>query len=171
MKRFFILHYVLTMTTFTTDKPLTKRQFFVIALSSFSFLLAGYFIITFFFPEKADAAPYSLGGTFLGTIFFLLQKEKVQEIRFDEDNKALHFYSKGYLTKLRKMKTSFENMHVKKEDWESKSKWLPKRKILSLEILKEKVLVFTVNMNLDYFSEQKMRDLIARFEVNNIPVK
>jgi hypothetical protein len=159
------------MTTFTTDKPLTKRQFFLIALSSFCLLLAGYFIITLFSPEKAEAAPYSLGGTFLGTIFYFLQKNRVHEIRFDEVNKALHFYSKGYLTKLRKMKTSFENMHVKKEDWESKSKWFPKRKILSLEILKEKRLVFTVNMNLDYFSEQKMRDLISTFEANNIPVK
>ena len=112
-----------------------------------------------------------MGGTFLGTIFFLLQKDKVHEVRLDEDSKELHFYSKGYLTKLRKMKTSFENMHVKKEDWESKSKWLPKRKILSVEILKEKTFVFTVNMNLDHFSEQKMRDLIATFEVNNIPVK
>lgn len=97
--------------------------------------------------------------------------DRVQEIRFDEDNKELHFYSKGYLTKLRKMKTSFENMHVKKEDWESKGKWLPKRKILSVEILKEKTLVFEVNMNSDYFSEQKMRHLIATFEANNIPVK
>lgn len=171
MKRFFILHYVLTMTTFTTDKPLTKRQFFLLILYSFSFLLAGYFSITLFFPEKADAALYSMGGTFLGTIFYLLQKDKVHEVRFDEESKELHFYSKGYLTKLRKMKTSFENMHVTKEDWESKSRWFPKRKILSIEILKEKTLVFTVNMNLDHFSEHKMRELISTFEANNIPVK
>lgn len=159
------------MTTFITDKPLTKRRFFLLVFYSFSFLLAGYFIIALFFPEKADVSPYSLGGTFLGTFFFLLQKDRVHEVRFDESKRELHFYTKGYLTKLRKMKTSFENMHVKKEDWESKSKWLPKRKILSIEILKEKTLVFEVDMNLDNFSEQKMRDLIATFQTNNIPVK
>jgi hypothetical protein len=159
------------MITFTTDKPLTKRQFFLLAFYLFSFLLAVYFIIMFFFPEKLDNAPYSLGGSLLGVIIYLWQKDKIQEVKFDENNRELHFYSKGYLTKLRKMQTPFENMHVKKDDWESKSKWLPKRKILSVEILKEKTLVFTVNMNLDHFSEQKMRALIATFEANNIPVK
>jgi hypothetical protein len=85
-----------------------------------------------------------MGGTLLGTIFCFFQKDKVHEIRFDESKNELHFYTKGYLTKLRKIQPSFENMHVKKEYWRSKSKWLLKRKILFLEILKESVLVFTV---------------------------
>lgn len=159
------------MTTFITDKPLTGRQFFLLIFYIVSVLLTGYFIITLFFPEKADTAPYSLGGTFLGLLFFLLQKDRVHEIRFDERKKELHFYSKGYLTKLKKLKTSFENLRVQKDDRESKSKWLPKRKNLSLEILKEKKLVFSIDMNADYFSEDKMRAIIDSFQANNIPVK
>ncbi len=158
------------MITFVTDRPLTKRQFFL----QIAYTLIPYLVILgvllLFFPQKTNDAPYFFCFFLLVSIVRLIQVERVQEIRFDEDKKALHFYSKGYLTKLRKMKTSFENIHVKKEDWESKNNWLPKRKILSLEILKEKRLVFTVNMNSDYFSEQKMRDLVATFEANNIPV-
>ncbi|MEJ8841821.1 hypothetical protein WG954_05450 [Lacibacter sp. H375] len=159
------------MTAFITDKPLLKHQFFLqIACSLISYLvILG--VLLLFFPHKSNNAPYLFYFFLLVSIVRLMLVDRVQEIRFDEDNKELHFYSKGYLTKLRKMKTSFENMHVKKEDWESKSKWLPKRKILSVEILKEKTLVFTVNMNLDHFSEHKMRDLISTFEANNIPVK
>lgn len=159
------------MTTFTTDKPLTKRQFFL----QTSYYLIAYSVIVvvaiLFFPTKADYAPYLSIGFLVVGIVRLLQEEKIQEIRFDEENKELHFYSKGYLTKLKKLKTSFENLHVQKDDWESKSKWLPKRKILSLEILKEKTLVFTLNKTLDYFSEEKMRAIIATFQANNIPVQ
>ena len=159
------------MITFITDRPLTKRQFFLQSAQYLITYVLILIIVWLFFPHKAENAPYLSIGFLLVGIVRLIQVERVQEIRFDEGNKELHFYSKGYLTKLRKMKTSFENMHVKKDDWESKSKWLPKRKILSIEILKEKTLVFTVNMNLDHFSEQKMRDLIATFQSNNIPVK
>jgi hypothetical protein len=159
------------MITFVTDRPLTKRQFFLQIANSLITYLVILGVLLLFFRHKLNDAPYLFGVFLVINIVRLMQVDRVQEIRFDEDNKALHFYSKGYLTKLKKMKTSFENMHVKKEDWESKSKWLPKRKILSIEILKEKTLVFTVNMNLDYFSEQKMRDLIATFQANNIPVK
>ncbi|TWI83053.1 hypothetical protein IQ13_1159 [Lacibacter cauensis] len=159
------------MTTFTTDKPLTKRQF----LLQTSYYLIAYLVIVIvailFFPTKADNAPYLSIGFLLVGIVRLLQAEKIQEIRFDEENKELHFYSKGYLTKLKKLKTSFENLHVQKDDWESKSKCLPKRKILSLEILKEKTLVFTLDKTLDYFSEEKMRAIIAAFQANNIPVQ
>jgi hypothetical protein len=159
------------MITFTTDKPLTKRQFFLQIAYTLIIYLVILCVLLLFFPHKTNDAPYFFGVFLLISIVRLIQVGKVQEIRFDKDNKELHFYSKGYLTKLRKMKTSFEHMHVKKEDWVSKSKWLPKRKIFSIEILKEKTLVFEVNMNLDHFSEQKMRDLIATFESVNIPVK
>lgn len=159
------------MTTFTTDKPLTKRQFFLQAVH-YAIIYLVFLIIGFlFFPQKMENAPFlSIVFLVIG-IVRLLQEEKIQEIRFDEENKELHFYSKGYLTKLKKLKTSFENLHVQKDDWESKSKWLPKRKILSLEILKEKTLVFTLNKTLDYFSEEKMRAIIATFQANNIPVQ
>lgn len=159
------------MTTFTTDKPLDKRQFF---LQSAQYLIAytGILIFVFLFlPQKFANAPYLSIGILIVGIVRLLQEDKVQEIRFDEERRELHFYSKGYLTKLRKRKTSFENLIVKKDDWQSKSKWLPKRQILSLEILKEKTLVFTVDMNQDRFSEKKMRDLMATFKANNIPIK
>lgn len=159
------------MTTFITDEPLTKRQF----LLQTSYYLIAYLVTVIvailFFPTKADDAPYLSIGFLLVGVVRLIQTERVHEIRFDEEKKELHFYSKGYLTKLKKLKTSFENLHVQKEDWESKSKWLPKRKILSLEILKEKTLVFTLNKTLDYFSEEKMRAIIAAFQANNIPVK
>jgi hypothetical protein len=159
------------MTTFITDKPLTGRQFFLQAAHYFITYLVMMLILFLIFPQKLDNA-LIMSITFLIVgIVRLLQVEKVQEIRFDEQKKELHFYSKGYLTKLKKLKTSFENLRVQKDDWESKSKWLPKRKNLSLEILKEKKLVFSIHMNADYFSEDKMRAIIASFQANNIPVK
>ncbi len=159
------------MTTFTTDKPLTKRQFLLQTAYYIIAYLATVVVAIFFFPTKADNAPYLSIGFLVVGIVRLLQAERVHEIKFDEENKELHFYSKGYLTKLKKLKTSFEKLYVQKDDWQSKSKWLPKRKILALEILKEKTLVFTVDMHADHFSEEQMRDLIKRFTANNIPVK
>lgn len=159
------------MITFSTIQPLTKRQFF---LETARYLIAYLIVLLIgflFFPQKMENAPFLSIGFLIVGIVRLLQVERVQEIRFDEEKKELHFYSKGYLTKLKKLKTSFENMHVQKDDWQSKSKWLPKRKILALEILKEKTLVFEVDMHTDHFSEETMRDLIARFIANNIPVK
>lgn len=166
-----ILEFQGVMIVFTTDKPLTKRQFFFIVLSMLTFLLAFQGLLLVFFPAKADVSPYSLGGYVLATVAYLLHKETVHEIRFDEMNKELHFYSKGYMTKLRKKKTSFGKLSVKKDIWESKRKWLPKRKIFSLEIFKEKTLVFSVDMNQDHFTEEKLNAIIEAFESNNIPVR
>jgi hypothetical protein len=159
------------MITFSTDKPLTKRQFFLQTAWYLIIYLVLLLIVFLFFPHKVDNAPFLSIGFLIVGIVRLLQVEKVQEIRFDEEKKELHFYSKGYLTKLKKLKTSFENIHVRKDDWQSKRKWLPKRKILALEILKEKKLVFTVDMAEDSFSEEKMRAIIATFHANNIPVQ
>lgn len=159
------------MITFTTDKPLTKRQFLLQTVYYSIAYSVTVVVAILFFPRKMESALiFSITFLIVG-IVRLLQVERVQEIRFDEEKKELHFYSKGYLTKLKKLKTSFENMHVQKDDWQSKSKWLPKRKILALEILKEKKLVFTVDMHTDHFSEKTMRDLIARFTANYIPVQ
>jgi hypothetical protein len=159
------------MTTFITDKPLTGRQFFLLTVRYFITYLVLLLILLLFFPQKIDNA-LTMSITFLIIgIIRLLQIERVQEIRFDEEKKELHFYSKGYLTKLKKLKTSFENLRVQVDDWESKSKRLPKRKKLSLEILKEKTLVFSIEMDADHFSEEKMRAIIAAFQTSNIPVQ
>lgn len=159
------------MITFTTDQPLEKKQFFLKILYQLSFFFIAYILIKLFAQDRSDTALFIFGAFITYKIAQLLFLDKIQEIGIDEEKKELHYYSKGYFTKLQKRKTSFETLTVKKDDWESKSKWLPKRKILSVEILNEKTLLFEVNMNLDHFSEQKMRDLIATFVVNNIPVK
>lgn len=171
MKRCINLYRNKTMITFSTDKPLTKRQFFLQTAYYFIAYSVTVIVAMLFFPTKADNAPYLSIGFLLVGIARLIQADRVHEIGFDEEKKELHFYSKGYLTKLKKLKTSFENIHVRKDDWQSKRKWLPKRKILALEILKEKKLVFTVDMAEDSFSEEKMRAIIATFHGNNIPVQ
>jgi hypothetical protein len=159
------------MIVFTTDKPLTKRPFFLSICLPVLIVLMLFGLTWGFFPGRASNASTALGVWILLIVSRVTWNEKVQEIRFDEEERAFHFYTKGYFTKMRKRKTSFDKLSVKKDIWESKRKWLPKWKTYSLEIFKEKNLVITVDMNEDHFSEEKLNAMIEAFESNNIPVR
>ena len=98
------------------------------------------------------------GIIILANVIGLLQLDKLEEIRFDEEKQELHFYSKSYFSKLRKLKTSFEGLTVKQQkDF--------------LKIKKGRRKVFTLDRNDDSFSEEKLNRIIAAFQANNIPVK
>jgi hypothetical protein len=47
----------------------------------------------------------------LANVIGLLQLDKLEEVRFDEEKKELHYYSKGYFSDLRKVKTSFDGVN------------------------------------------------------------
>ncbi|NCU05919.1 MAG: hypothetical protein GXC73_18290 [Chitinophagaceae bacterium] len=147
------------MIIFTTDEPLTNRRFFISILLQLIFMLL--FFVVFHFAansEKAGTAYLIFGILFLGNIISLLQLSKLEEIRFDEEKKELHFYSKRYFSKLRKVKTSFEGLSVR-------------RKNDRLKITKGRKKVFTISCNDDVFSIEKMNNIIAAFKANNIPVE
>lgn len=119
------------------------------------------FFVVFYFitaSKKIDTVYLVFGILFLGNIISLLQYTKLEEIRFDEETKELHFYSKSYFSKLRKVKTSFEGLSVKQKND-------------ILKIKKGRRKVFSVGCNDDGFSIEKMSNIITAFKANNIPVQ
>lgn len=119
------------------------------------------FFVVFHFmadSDKAGTAYLIFSILFIGNIISLLQVSKLEEIRFDEEKRELHFYSKSYFTKLRKVKTPFEGLSViQKND--------------RLKIKKGRKKIFTVGCNDDVFSIEKMSNIITAFKANNIPVE
>ena len=107
----------------------------------------------------------------MASIVRLLLKDKIEEIGFDEERKELHFYSKGYFSKLKKHTTTFEDLIVRKDKSEAKRKSFVNLSHYSIEVLKGKILLFTVDVNEDCFSETKMDELISTFRTNNISVQ
>ena len=147
------------MIIFTTDEPLTNRKFFLSLIPQLVFLLIMSVILYFYSGEEKRITAYMLYGIIiLANVIGLLQLDKLEEIRFDEEKQELHFYSKSYFSKLRKLKTSFEGLTVKQQkDF--------------LKIKKGRRKVFTLDRNDDSFSEEKLNRIIAAFQANNIPVK
>lgn len=147
------------MIIFTTDEPLTNRKFFLSLIPQLVFLLIMSVILYFYSGEEKRITAYMLYGIIiLANVIGLLQLDKLEEIRFDEEKQELHFYSKSYFSKLRKLKTSFAGLTVKQQkDF--------------LKIKKGRRKVFTVDRNDDSFSEEKLNRIIAAFQANNIPVK
>lgn len=147
------------MIIFTTDEPLTNRKFFLSLIPQLVFLLIMSVILYFYSGEEKRITAYMLYGIIiLANVIGLLQLDKLEEIRFDEEKQELHFYSKSYFSKLRKLKTSFEGLTVKQQKG-------------FLKIKKGRRKVFTVDRNDDSFSEEKLNRIVATFQANNIPVK
>lgn len=147
------------MIVFTTDEPLTNRKFFISVSFQLIFMLL--FFVVFHFVtsnEKAGTLWLIFSILFIGNIINLLQVSKLEEIRFDEEKQELHFYSKSYFTKLRKVKTSFEGLCVIQKNE-------------NLKIKKGRKKVFSVGCTEDAFSIEKMNNIIIAFRANNIPVE
>lgn len=159
MKRFFILHYVLTMTTFVTAQRLTNRRFFISLIPQFIFLLIILVVFNFFLnEERRITVLLTYGILLLGNIIGLLQLEKLEELRFDEDKKELHFYFKSYFSKLRKLRTPFEGLEViKKKDL--------------LKVVKGRRKVFAIDLSDKSFSHEQLNNIMTAFQKNDIPVK
>ena len=147
------------MIIFTTDEPLTNRKFFLSLIPQLVFLLIISVVLYFYSGEEKRITAYIVYGVIvLGNVIGLLQLDKLEEVRFDEEKKEVHFYSKSYFSNLRKVKTSFDGLTVKQQkDF--------------LKIKKGRRKVFTVDRNADAFSEDKMNSIIAAFQANNVPVQ
>lgn len=147
------------MIIFTTDEPLTNRKFFLSLIPQLVFLLIISVVLYFYSDEEKRITGYIVYTVIvLANVIGLLQLDKLEEVRFDEEKKELHFYSKSYFSDLRKVKTSFDGLTVKQQkDF--------------LKITKGTRKVFTVDRNDDSFSEEKLNRIIATFQANNIPVK
>lgn len=147
------------MIIFTTDEPLTNRKFFLSLIPQLVFLLIISVVLYFYSDEEKRITGYIVYTVIvLANVIGLLQLDKLEEVRFDEEKKELHVYSKSYFSDLRKVKTSFDGLTVKQQkDF--------------LKITKGTRKVFTVDRNDDSFSEEKLNRIIATFQANNIPVK
>ncbi|WP_129130733.1 hypothetical protein [Lacibacter luteus] len=122
------------------------------------FMLLFFIVFHFVGGDKIDTAYLIFGILFTGNIISLLQLSKLEEIRFDEEKREFHFYSKSYFSKLRKVKTSFDGLIVSQNDD-------------TLKIRKGRKKVFTVGCKEDKFSIEKMSGIITTFKANNIPVQ
>lgn len=93
------------------------------------------------------------------------------EIGFDTKNNYLHFYSKGYFTKPKKLKTSFEQMYVELDKKLPPETSFFKIKRYQLCIMKEKTEVFKLDMATDDFTEQTLDAIVSQFKQLGIPVQ
>lgn len=147
------------MTTFLTAQPLTNRRFFVSLVPQFIFLLiisiAFYFFLN---EERRITALFIYSILLLGNIISLLQLEKLEELRFDEDKQELHFYLKSYFCKLRKVKTPFEGLEI------------IQRKDL-LKVVKGRKKVFAIDLSDKSFSQEQMNNIMTAFQKNHVTVK
>lgn len=160
----------ITMITFHTSKPLTFENFFFEITHYANAALVVTWLADVFFPDKISHPLLDAMIAFFVFIIDLIQKRKIVEIGFDRENNYLHFYSKGYFTKLKKMKTPFDNMCVEKDKKFPSKMVFFRAKNYTLYIKKDKKEVFKVDMTEDGFTEQTMDALVTQFEQTGIPI-
>ncbi len=158
------------MIIFRTSKPLTYDVFVDELISFINILLLLVFSLSLFFPEKAKDQTFFILLFILVKTTELLQKRILVEIGYDTEKKYLHFYSKGYFTKLKKMKTPFDNMFVEKDKKFPSKKTFFRAKIYTLYVKKDKKEVFKVDMKEDGFTEQTLDAIVSQFEQIGVPV-
>ncbi len=158
------------MITFRPHKQITYEAFLNELTSYINILLFLILSLSIFFPEKLKYPASSILLFIFLQIITISQKRKIVEIGFDTENNYLHFYSKGYFTKLKKMKTPFDNMCVEKDKKFPSKMVIFRAKNYTLYIKKDKKEVFKVDMNEDGFTEQTMDALVTQFEQTGIPI-
>lgn len=159
------------MITFKPEKHVNYLSFFDEFISFENKLLIMTIFFFVFFPSKFKDPVFFILITSFFQIVTLLQKRKMVEIGFDTKNNYLHFYSKGYFTKPKKLKTSFEQMYVELDKKLPPETSFFKIKRYQLCIMKEKTEVFKLDMATDDFTEQTLDAIVAQFKQLGIPVQ